>query len=278
MMIKLIRKFDSSKILFEIFIIQGNIHSRDNLILCKFNYFEHCWCKLNSTEPIKCPYLLRHVISLSNSSHFCIYHTIRKTIECYNSSFIFPKINSVSNIYIYLTIFLFIIGLIGNGLSIIILLNKTLRRLSVYRNLIILCALNIFYLLAILIRHKNNYNQDIRDISPKLCRLHTFIVAFIGHLCSWQLVSTSIQRAHALFSLQLHFQTSWVCRNKSVLVFIYNENIVSSQFLFKVSSNRAGRGFLTSRSRLFLSVTYSIKSKFIIVYLKYLIITSCSRK
>jgi hypothetical protein len=92
-----------------------------------------------------------------------------------------------------------------------ILLHKSLRRLSVYRNLAILCALNILYLLAVLIRYINNYNQDLRNISPNFCRLHTFTVAFTGHLCSWQLVSTSIQRVHALLSLKLYRATSWVC-------------------------------------------------------------------
>jgi hypothetical protein len=139
-----------------------------------------------------------------------MYHTIRKTIDCFNSTLVFPKLDSVSSIYIYLTIFIFLIGLLGNGLSIIILFHKTLRYLSVYRNLAILCTLNIFYLLAIVIRHRNNYNQDLRDISPKICRLHVFIVAFTGHLCSWQLVSTSIQRVYALLSLQAHRRTSWV--------------------------------------------------------------------
>jgi hypothetical protein len=67
---------------------------------------------------------------------------------------------------------------------------------------------------VILIRHKNNYEQDLRDISVEFCRLHTFIVAFIGHLCSWQLVSTSIQRVYALLSLQSHRTTSWVCSRK----------------------------------------------------------------
>ena len=195
------------------FFFKGNIHSRDNLTLCDANYFEACWCKLNSSEPVICPYLLRHVKSSSNSSYFCVYHTIRKLVECFNPSFIFPKHDFVLPIYIYLTTFLFIIGLIGNGLSIIILLNKTLRYLSVYRNLTILCALNILYLLAILIRHRNNYNQDLRGLSPNICRLHTFIIAFTGHLCSWQLVSTSIQRVHALLSLQVPRETFWVSQD-----------------------------------------------------------------
>jgi hypothetical protein len=140
-----------------------------------------------------------------------VYHIIRKAIDCYNSSVIFPKTDSVSSVYIYLTTILFIIAIIGNGLSMIILCDKILRRLGVYQNLTILCALNILYLFAILIRHRNTYNQDLRGISPRACRLHSFIVAFTGHLCSWQLVSTSIQRVYALLSLQSHSNSSWVC-------------------------------------------------------------------
>jgi hypothetical protein len=157
-----------------------------------------------------CPYLLHYAASVSNSSYFCVHHMIRKAIECFKSSYIFPK-SYVTNVYVYLTIILFIIGLFGNGISIIILLSTKLRRLNVYRNLTILCFLNILYLALILIRHRNNYQQDLRDVSVEFCRLHVFAVAFIGHLCSWQLVSTSIQRVHGLLSLQLNRTTSWVC-------------------------------------------------------------------
>ena len=178
--------------------------------MCQADYFNTCWCPLNSSQPITCTYLLRYVASHSNSSYFCIYHIIRKAIECFNSSTTFSK-SSVSNIYIYATIVIFIIGLLGNGISIIILWSTKLCRLNVYRNLGILCFLNILYLIAILTRHENNYQQDLRDISTDLCRLHVFTVAFIGHLCSWQLVSTSIQRVYALLSLKSHRTTSWVC-------------------------------------------------------------------
>ncbi|CAF0774239.1 unnamed protein product [Adineta steineri] len=191
------------------FIREENVLTQNNLKLCKVTYFETCWCKLNSNESVTCPYLLRHVNSSSNSSYFCVYHIIRKTIECFDSSIIYPKDDFVSNTYIYLTIILFLIGIIGNGLSIIVLFDKTLRYLSIYRNLAILCAFNIFYLLSISIRHINKYNQDLRNISPNVCRWHKFIVTFTGHLCTWQLVSTSIQRVHALLSLQLHRTTSW---------------------------------------------------------------------
>ncbi|CAF1511141.1 unnamed protein product [Rotaria sp. Silwood1] len=185
------------------------IISQSNLSLCKANYFEACWCKINTNESITCPYLLRHVNSYSNSSYFCVFHTIRRVIECFNSTLIFPQNDSTLTIIVYLTIFIFTIGFIGNGLSMIILLNRTLRRLSVYRNLTILCAFNILYLLAISIRHLNTYHQDLRNISSNMCRLHTFIVAFTGHLCSWQLVSTSIQRVYALLSLYSHRTKSW---------------------------------------------------------------------
>jgi len=101
--------------------------------------------------------------------------------------------------------------MIGNGISIVILLSTKLRHLSVYRNLTILCLLNIFYLTLMLIRDENIYKQDLRNFSMDFCRLHVFLAAFIGHLCSWQLVSTSIQRVYALLSLQSHRTTSWVC-------------------------------------------------------------------
>ncbi|CAF0882306.1 unnamed protein product [Adineta steineri] len=190
-------------------ITEKSIISQTNLTLYRADYFQTCWRYLNSSESISCSYLLNHAVSYSNSSYFCVYHTIRQTIECYNSSYIFPK-SIVSNIYLYLTILIFIIGLIGNGISIIVLLSTKLRYLSVYKNLSILCFLNILYLISILIRYKNNYQQDLRDISIDFCRLHTFTVAFIGHLCSWQLVSTSIQRVYALLSLQSHQTTSWI--------------------------------------------------------------------
>ncbi|CAF0993981.1 unnamed protein product [Adineta ricciae] len=185
------------------------IIARNNLILCRADYFQACWCTVNSTTPISCTYLLRNAASYSNASYFCVYHIIRKTIECINSTHIFPQ-PTVSNVYNYLTALLFFIGLFGNGVSFVILLSTKLRRLNVYRNLSILCFLNILYLAIVLIRYKNIYGYDLRIISNEFCRFHTFLVAFIGHLCSWQLVSTSIQRVHALFSLESHQTTSWV--------------------------------------------------------------------
>lgn len=89
-------------------------------------------------------------------------------------------------------------------------MNTKLQRLCIYRNLTILCFLNIFYLISIFIRYKNTSDQDIREISIEFCRLHTFFVAFLGHLCSWQLISTSIQRVHGLLSLQSHQTISWM--------------------------------------------------------------------
>lgn len=174
------------------------------------NYFETCWCKSNSNQSIVCPYLLRHVGTLSDSNYFCTYHTIRKLVECFNSTIVYPRQESISFVYITLTILLFIIGLIGNGLSIVILFRRSLRQISVYQNLIILCSLNILYLFTILIRHRNPYNRDLREISSDVCRKHVFSVALTGHLCSWQLVSTSIQRVYSLLRLQSQRDGSWV--------------------------------------------------------------------
>ena len=203
-----------------------NIVSRNNLTLCKATYFEACWCLLNHSEPVSCSFLGRHVVSMSNSSYFCIFHTIRKAIDCFNSSIIFPNIDSVSSVYISLTTILFVIGLLGNGFSMIILCNRTLRSISVYRNLFLLCAMNIFYLFAVFLRHVNNYKQDLRTVSFDFCRFHTFAVAFTGHLSSCHLVSTSIQRVHALFRLETHQQTSWVCRRSTKIFFSSSNNFV----------------------------------------------------
>jgi hypothetical protein len=138
-------------------------------------------------------------------------------VECFNAHHIIPK-TTVSNIHLYLSLMLFTIGMIGNGISTLILLSTKLRHLSVYRNLTILCLLNIFYLTLILIRDENIYKQDLRNFSMDFCRLHVFLTAFIGHLCSWQLVSTSIQRVYALLSLQSHRTASWVREKKRNLM------------------------------------------------------------
>jgi len=186
------------------------IASKTNLTLCYADYFETCWCNSIDSKLKTCFYLLRHVSIHSNSSYFCVYHLIKNATECYKSSAIFSSHQTLSTFYTYCSLILFIFGLTGNGISIVILLNTKLQRLCIYRNLTILCFLNIFYLISIFIRHKNAFNEDIREISIKFCRLHTFFVAFLGHLCSWQLISTSIQRVHALLSLQSHRTTSWV--------------------------------------------------------------------
>ena len=190
--------------------LHSRVISHDNLTLCGATYFETCWCPLNSSQPSLCPFLLRYAVAYSNASYFCVYHTIRQTIECLNTSCVFPRADPVSHPYLFITVALLVMGVVGNGLSIVTLLDRSLRQLSVYRNLAILCALNILYLSAVSIRHINTYHRDLRDASPSLCRLHTFAIAFTGHVCSWQLVSTSIQRVRALLSLELHRTASWV--------------------------------------------------------------------
>ena len=192
------------------FLFQDGIITENNLTLCHADYFQACWCKWNSSQPSECTYLLRYAKCFSNTSYFCIYHIIRNTIECFDSKYILPKY-SISTIPLYFSRIFFLIGLIGNGISILILLSTKLRYLSIYRNLTILCLLNILYLISIFVREENFAKQDLRNISVEFCRLHVFFTAILGHLCSWQLVSTSVQRVHALLSLQSHRTTSWVC-------------------------------------------------------------------
>ena len=192
-------------------LLKNGITSENNLTLCHADYFQSCWCRWNSSQPMECTYLLRYAKCFSNTSYFCIYHIIRNTIECFDSKYILPKY-PISNLFSYFSLAFFLIGVIGNGMSIVILLSTKLRNFSIYRNLTILCLLNILYLISIFIREKNFSNQDLRNISVDFCRFHVFLTAFVGHLCSWQLVSTSIQRVHALLSLQSHRTTSWVCK------------------------------------------------------------------
>lgn len=195
---------------------QKPIISQTNLTLCSADYFQTCWCFPNSSRIQRCNYLLKYIESFSNSSRLCVYHTVRHSIDCFQTDAIGSENVSVSIFYVYASWILFLVGLVGNGISILILISSTLHRSNIYRNFIILCCFNIVYLFFVLIRHSNSYDQDLRTVSTRWCHVHAFLVAFSGHLCSWQLVSTSIQRVYALFTLQSRRTTSWA---SSILFF-----------------------------------------------------------
>ncbi|CAF0785606.1 unnamed protein product [Didymodactylos carnosus] len=224
--------------------------TKTNLTLCGYNYFYTCWCSSVNSNLSSCTFLLRHVAS--NSSHICVWHIIRQLVECFDISVLQPSAAIIqsstlsdhhnqayfsSSLYIYCTIILFVIGLFGNGLSVLILLSKSLRKLSVYRNLAIICGLNIAYLTSIFVRHNNFYKHDIRKLSVRKCHLHSFLVAYLGHLCSWQLCSMSIERVHALLSLQAHRPTSWIRTTILFLIIAIPLFLFDGQLLFKYGLN-----------------------------------------
>ncbi|CAF1287355.1 unnamed protein product [Didymodactylos carnosus] len=179
---------------------------------------------------------------MSNSSHICMWHIIRKTIDCFDQSILIPSskrssVLSSSLFYRYSTIILFFIGLCGNGFSIVILFRKSLRKFSVYRSLSVICILNIFYLILIVIRHNNIYKIDIRLLSVSICRLHSFLVAYFGHLCSWQLCSMSIERVHDLLSLKQRRSSSWLRTFIQFLLFAIPLCLFDAQLVFNYGLN-----------------------------------------
>ncbi|CAF0794520.1 unnamed protein product [Didymodactylos carnosus] len=227
-----------------------SIVTKTNLTLCKFNYFQACWCSSTNANLSSCNFLLRYVTS--NSSHICIWHIIRELIECFDISVLNRTVSSTkssilsnyqnhtyfpSSFYSYCTIILFIIGLCGNGLSILTLLSKSLRKLNVYRNLAVICSLNIIYLISIFVRYNNIYKHDIRKLSVEICRLHSFLVAYVGHLCSWQLCSMSIERVYALLSLQSYRPTSWIRTALLFLMIAIPLFLFDGQLLFSYGLN-----------------------------------------
>ncbi len=97
---------------------------------------------------------------------------------------------------------LFIIGTIGNFLSAVVMLRKSLRSSLTSFFLVSLALVDTLMLWTGLLRHYVGHVHAIflRDYSNVGCKLHIFLVYWLGQYAAWILVSMTMERFFAIFS------------------------------------------------------------------------------
>lgn len=93
------------------------------------------------------------------------------------------------------------VGLFGNVMNLYIFSKKTMFKMSTFRLLFYLSMIDLFILSfctsdALL---TFSFKIQIRSFSTFACRFHTFITYLLGHLSSWILMLTSIDRVFVIW-------------------------------------------------------------------------------
>ena len=102
----------------------------------------------------------------------------------------------------YVPPFLIIFGITGNALTVIILLQKHLRKSATSIFLVSLAISDILALTTGLVRQwiKYAFKVDIReDVSVTGCRLHWFLVYVVTQFSSWMLICVTMERTISTF-------------------------------------------------------------------------------
>ena len=99
----------------------------------------------------------------------------------------------------WIAVVIFLIGIFGNLLSILVFFQKKMRKNSTFVYLAFLCVVDLFVILFGLgdILVISYFRVIIRSQSFLLCRFHTFFIYTSTHLSSFILASVSVDRAIA---------------------------------------------------------------------------------
>ena len=97
---------------------------------------------------------------------------------------------------------LFLIGTVGNFLSAVVMLRKSLRSSMTSFFLVILAFVDTLMLWTGLLRHylRNVHSIKLRSVSTFGCKLHIFLVYCLGQFAAWILVMMTMERFFAIFS------------------------------------------------------------------------------
>ena len=125
-------------------------------------------------------------------------------------------------IWVYVSPLLLLVGVVGNTLSVLVLLRKALRSSTTMFYLIFLSVGDILTLYTGLLRYwiSNAFDIDVRNISDTGCKIHTFLVYLSLDFTVWVLVSVTVDRC---LSVSMPFRTKRICtiwRSKLIVIFI----------------------------------------------------------
>ncbi|TNN20131.1 FMRFamide receptor [Schistosoma japonicum] len=137
----------------------------------------------------------------------------------------------IKNICIPFFLIIFIFGLFGNGLTVIILQSKRLQQSSTLIYLSVLAIVDIFYLLTGLLVTIINYTflfpSDIRHFSLISCILTPYLSYTLAYLSVWLLVSVTVDRA--IWVVQ-PFNAKRVCTTRNAWLTIFSLTIILFSF------------------------------------------------
>ncbi|CAF2408571.1 unnamed protein product [Rotaria sp. Silwood2] len=103
--------------------------------------------------------------------------------------------NMSTHINLYFSIFLFIFGVIGNILNILVLSQRSLRSNPCAWLFLISSLANFIALLSgLTTRIISNWTDDVTDIVPWLCKLRVFVLYTSRTIASWLIMLASIDR------------------------------------------------------------------------------------
>ncbi|KAK2158225.1 hypothetical protein LSH36_174g02023 [Paralvinella palmiformis] len=106
-----------------------------------------------------------------------------------------------NNIWIYGSGVIIVFGTIGNLLSGLVMMRKSLQRHTTSLYLTVLAVVDTAVLYTGLLRYwiRALYGLDIRTLSVAGCKLHIFLVYFLVHFEAWILVWVAVERLVAIF-------------------------------------------------------------------------------
>ncbi|KAK2167040.1 hypothetical protein LSH36_32g06007 [Paralvinella palmiformis] len=135
---------------------------------------------------------------MANESYF----TITDYYFYYDEYQIYAEDIHAHNIWIYGAPTLLALGTIGNSLSILVMLRKSLRLYTTSLYLIVLAIVDTAVLYTGLLRYwiRELSNIDIRTLSVASCKFHIFLVYFLMQFESWIIVCVTVERLAAVFN------------------------------------------------------------------------------
>ncbi|KAA0194661.1 Orphan Rhodopsin G protein-coupled receptor [Fasciolopsis buskii] len=109
------------------------------------------------------------------------------------------EVTVVKNITIPILIIIFLVGMVGNTLTVLVLRTKRLRQSSTAIYLTALAIVDILYLLSSLLIHIINqtflFPNEVRNYSSLACGLCPFLQYTLAYLSVWLIVAVTVDRA-----------------------------------------------------------------------------------
>ncbi|TPP64929.1 Growth hormone secretagogue receptor type 1 [Fasciola gigantica] len=130
-------------------------------------------------------------------------------------TFLPPEVVLIKNLTIPVLTLIFLVGMIGNTLTVLVLRTKRLRQSSTAIYLTALAVVDILYLLSSLLIHIVNhaflFPNEVRNHSELACGLCPFLQYTLAYLSVWLIVAVTVDRA---IWVTKPFQAKHICTKR----------------------------------------------------------------